>query len=78
MSAVSAPSRARSSRTPSPCARSGSAIALASVSTSGGFRKLVSIPYSRAGTGSPFRPGSRRGKSVVNRGRFAALAPRQP
>ncbi len=46
--------------------------ALASASTSGGLRKLVSSPYSAAG--APSGPG----KSVRKRTRLPALAPRQP
>ena len=65
---------ARSSPTPTApgAVRSGPDTALASASTSGGLRKLVSSPYSSAGA----PPGA--GKSVRNRARFPALAPRQP
>ena len=62
-----APFLALSSSTSSPASRSGSDTAFASSSTSGGLRKLVSRPNFLAG-----------GKSSTNRGRFAALAPRQP
>ncbi len=62
----------RSGRTPTDRERASAETALASCSARGGLRQLVH--NSLVGAGVP----SARGKSVVNRGRLVAEAPRQP
>ena len=71
-SAVPGPAASSPTPTAPGAARSGADTVFASASTCGGLRKLVSRPYSSAG--APSGPG----KSVRNRVRLPALAPRQP
>ena len=67
-----APGRERSGRTATERRRASADTSLARCRARGGLRQLVSS--SRVGAGEP----SERGKSVVNRGRLVAEAPRQP
>ena len=62
----------RNSRTATERRRASADTALARCNVPGGFRQLVRS--SRVGAGLP----SERGKSVVNRGRLVADAPRHP
>ncbi|SHW97713.1 Uncharacterised protein [Mycobacteroides abscessus subsp. abscessus] len=68
----SAPGRGSNSRTLTLRRRASADTSLASLSARGGLRQLVRS--SRVGAGEP----SDRRKSVVNRGRLVADAPRQP
>ena len=68
----SASGRGSSGRTATERRRASAETALAMCRVLGGLRQLVR--NSRVGAGDP----SARGKSVVNRGRLAAEAPRQP